>query len=291
MPYIFNPIFDFTGETSLPNENTKQKSIASFKCIDHAIMGGISLSALKDVPQKNYASWSGVCQTDSGGFCGMRTLPFLTPLNATSQDGIYIDCKLASNDEPEQRMWKLTVWVDPSHGGEMVFQSQFDLKIAMDASKEMGDDWAHVKVPFDMFQLVRGPRLVLDGSKLDVLGGIFQIGMMLSKFKIVVNMTQLENFWPGFFDLHIQRIGFYQQLQQTEKDAEKQIESSGNLQNYTKINHQLPLPCSILCHQGLQRQQRQSLLVQIVIFTHCFIIFKCNSNIIIDNYLSSSNVM
>ena len=146
----------------------------------------------------------------------MRTLPFKSsPLNATGQDGVYIDCMLASDEEADRRMWKLTVRTDSSRG-EMVYQAQFDLKKAMDEVKENdnadaddGDKWARVMVPFNDFQLVRGPRLVPDGPKLDVAGGIFQIGMTLSKFKIAVNTTQLDDFRAGFFDLHIQRIGFY----------------------------------------------------------------------------------
>jgi hypothetical protein len=203
------PVFDFT----LDDIATKQKSVASFERIDDAIMGGISLSSLRDVPDKDYASWSGVCRTDGGGFCGMRTLPFKeSPLNATGQEGVYLDCNLASDDEAERRVWKLTVRTDSSRG-EMVYQSQFDLKQAIeDAKKQNNDDgaaWARVLVPFDKFQLVRGPRMIPDGPPLNVTGGIYQIGMTLSKFVMNVNTTELENFRPGYFDLQIKRIGFY----------------------------------------------------------------------------------
>ena len=208
----FKPVFDFTGSTS---KDDKEKSVASFERIDDAIMGGISLSALKDVPGEDYASWSGVCRTDGGGFCGMRTKPFKESLDANGQDGVFINCKLNSDDEPGRRMWKLTVRTDSSRG-EMVYQAQFDLAEAITASRENRDDWAHVKVPFDSFQLVRGPRLIPDGPKLDVTGGIYQIGMTLSKFKMSVNTSVLEDFRPGFFDMHIQSIGFYKDQEQTE---------------------------------------------------------------------------
>lgn len=143
----------------------------------------------------------------------MRTLPFETPLNATGQDGLFLDCWLASDAEPERRMWKMTVRTDPSRG-EQVFQAQFDLKRAMDdaskSSTNNGDHvWARVYVPFDDFQLVRGPRLIPDGPKLDVSGGLYQIGLTMSKFIIAVTTTEIENFRPGYFDLHIQRMGFY----------------------------------------------------------------------------------
>ncbi|KAL7469549.1 hypothetical protein ACHAXS_009802 [Conticribra weissflogii] len=206
------PIFDFT----LENATTKEKSANSFERIDDAIMGGISQSALRDIPDKNYASWSGVCRTDGGGFCGTRTLPFKSsPLNATNQDGVFMDCFLASDDEPEKRIWKFTVRTDTSRG-ELVYQAEFDLKAAIDKSKLETDadtadshPWASVMVPFERFQLVKGPRLVPDGPKLDVSGGIYQIGMTLSKFQIAVNTTQLNDFRPGYFNLHIQRIGFF----------------------------------------------------------------------------------
>ncbi len=221
----FKPVFDFT----LDDVTTKQQSAASFERIDDAIMGGISLSSLRDVPDQDYASWSGVCRTDGGGFCGMRTLPFKeSPLNATSQDGVYLDCNLASDDEADRRVWKLTVRTDSSRG-EMVYQSQFDLKQAIEnAKKEDVDDsnntdvWARVMVPFDTFQLVRGPRMIPDGPPLDVSGGIYQIGMTLSKFVMNVNTTELENFRPGYFDLRIKRIGFYN----SQNDAVSDVSTS-----------------------------------------------------------------
>jgi hypothetical protein len=204
----FSPIFDFT----LTNVTTKEKSASSFERIDDAIMGGISTSSLRDVPTKPFASWSGICRTDGGGFCGTRTLPFEMPLNATGHDGIYLDAWLASDDEADRRMWKMTVRTDSSRG-EQVYQAQFDLAKAMSEAKQRDDQeedkWARVFVPFDSFQLVRGPRLVPDGPKLDVSGGLFQIGMTMSKFKIAVNTTEIDNFRDGFFNVHIQKMGFY----------------------------------------------------------------------------------
>lgn len=141
----------------------------------------------------------------------MRSLPFTSPLNATGEEGVYLDCQLVSDDEAERRNWKMTVRTDSSRG-EQVYQCEYDLQKAMDEAKEKGDDdggWARVLVPFDKFQQVRGPRLIPDGPPLNVTGGIFQIGMTLSKFVMGQNTTELENFRPGFFNLHIQRIGFY----------------------------------------------------------------------------------
>ncbi len=52
-------VFDFSGDES-------SKSVESFERIDDAVMGGISLSALKNVDNEPYASWSGICRTDGG---------------------------------------------------------------------------------------------------------------------------------------------------------------------------------------------------------------------------------
>ena len=56
------PVFDF----SAVDDDSKRDAVDSFERIDDAIMGGISLSSLKDVPGEPYASWSGVCRTDGG---------------------------------------------------------------------------------------------------------------------------------------------------------------------------------------------------------------------------------
>lgn len=157
----------------------------------------------------------------------MRTLPFTTPLNATGQDGVYLDCRLVSDDEADRRVWKMSLRTDTSRG-EMVYQSEYDLQKAMNEAKENdgNDGWARVMVPFDKFQLVRGPRLVPDGPELNTTGGIFQVGMTLSKFKMAQNTTEIENFRPGFFDLHIQCIGFYNNQEGADIPADKAMTSN-----------------------------------------------------------------
>jgi hypothetical protein len=47
----YKPIFDFSREGTVEN----------FERIDDAIMGGISTSALRNLPGEPYAGWSGVC--------------------------------------------------------------------------------------------------------------------------------------------------------------------------------------------------------------------------------------
>ena len=131
----------------------------------------------------------------------MRTLPFVNPLNASLADGIFLDSRLASDDEPERRVWKMTVRTDTSRG-EQVYQSQFEIPNGSDSFKR-------IQIPFDSFRLVRGPRLIVGGPPLNTTGGLYQIGMTMSKFLMNENTTMIENFRPGFFDLHLERIGFF----------------------------------------------------------------------------------
>ena len=53
---IYRPIFDFTNQTT----------VSRFERIDDAIMGGISLSSLKQSADENFARWSGICRLDGG---------------------------------------------------------------------------------------------------------------------------------------------------------------------------------------------------------------------------------
>lgn len=131
----------------------------------------------------------------------MRTLPLVSPLNASLADGIFLDGRLASDDEPERRVWKMTVRTDNSRG-EQVYQSQFEIPRGSDSFKR-------IEIPFDSFRLVRGPRLIVGGPPLNTTGGLYQIGMTMSKFLMNENTTMIENFRPGFFDLHLERIGFF----------------------------------------------------------------------------------
>jgi hypothetical protein len=273
------PIFDFTTTTN--SETTSSKSdVLKFDRIDDAIMGGISTSQLRQVvivkddgnddnvddgAGNNYASWSGVCRLDGGGFCGTRTLPFKDgrPLNVQNQNGFYVKLRLDSDNEPERRVWKMTTRTQNIQTSEQVYQSSFvipkrvekeetekenattvvesdelessaammDLTsliipnsnkkqklnaAATDAtaddeeSKEDEDEyWKTIYVPFSSFIQVRGPRIVENGPPLDVSNGIYQIGLSLSKFQIQKNVTQLDNFRDGYFNLHLKEIGVY----------------------------------------------------------------------------------
>lgn len=170
-------------------------------------MGGISLSSIKQIPGEEFARWSGICRTDGGGFCGTRTLPFKEPLKVGSDaQGLYLLCRFTSDSEPQRRIWKLTTRTKASRG-EQLYQAMFEIPVEDKDGGEM--DWQVIRVPFDSFSEVRGPRLVPGSPPLNTTGGLFQIGISLSKFQIGVNMTEVPNFRPGFFELQLKEIGLY----------------------------------------------------------------------------------
>lgn len=227
---IVTPVFDFTGGKMNSSEE-KSKSLSSFDRIDDAIMGGISLSSLKDAGVgKPYASWSGICRIEGGGFCGFRTLPFIESLDTTGQDGIYIDCRLASDDEPQRRVWKLTMRTEAKRASEIVYQAEFDLNTEGSNHQKDGVDkeWLRVKIPFDAFRLVRGPRLMPDMPNADVSKGIYQVGVSLSKFVMGEKMTELPDFRPGYFELQVQGIGFFKDPATTDSITTTVIEGAKN---------------------------------------------------------------
>mmetsp|Transcript_6163 Transcript_6163/g.15241 ORF Transcript_6163/g.15241 Transcript_6163/m.15241 type:complete len:444 (-) Transcript_6163:161-1492(-) len=212
----YESVFDFSGPD-------RDAVVAKFDRIDDAIMGGISTSSLRasggdDDDSEGYASWSGVCRLDGGGFCGTRTLPFQdgVPLKVVDdeakRDGFYLTVRLASDNEPERRVWKLTTRVENVQTTELVYQTDFEIppQTPNDGDDDgFGSQWKTIRVPFDRFVQVRGPRIVPDGPPLDVTGGLYQVGMTMSKFRIMANATELANFRPGYFELQIRDIGLY----------------------------------------------------------------------------------
>mmetsp|Transcript_8914 Transcript_8914/g.19624 ORF Transcript_8914/g.19624 Transcript_8914/m.19624 type:complete len:431 (-) Transcript_8914:127-1419(-) len=184
-------------------------AVAAFERIDDAIMGGISTSAVRDVPGEGCASWSGICRTEGGGFCGMRTLPFETPLDLTRFAGIHVRCRLVSDDEPHRRTWKMTLRTEASRG-EIVYQTMYKLEADADA-----EGWRDVYIPFVDFRMVRGARLVEDAPPLDLARGVYQVGMTMSKFGMGKEMVTIPDFRDGYFDLRLKSIGAYGEAAQT----------------------------------------------------------------------------
>ena len=141
----------------------------------------------------------------SSGFCGTRTLPFDQPIQVGQEaEGIYLEYRFTSDEEPERRVWKVTTRSESSRG-EQLYQAMFQLSAA---TPDKGE-WKRAEIPFSSFQQVRGPRLVEGGPALNVSNGLYQIGLSLSKFMISMNVTEIPNFRPGYFELHIKEIGIY----------------------------------------------------------------------------------
>ncbi|CAJ1896237.1 unnamed protein product [Cylindrotheca closterium] len=222
----FTPIFDFADVGSNATSN--------FERIDDAIMGGISLSSIRQNPDEEFARWSGICRLDGGGFCGTRTLPFKSAFQVGDADGFYVLCRLTSDDEPDRRVWKLTTRSEASRS-EQLYQVMFDLP----ASTGEENDWNLVKVKFSDFVQVRGPRVVEGGPKLNS-SAIFQIGMALSKFKISSTGEQIENFRPGYFELQVKEIGAFR-----EGKNPLTLEFPGTLEK-EEAEKKKPLPLKVL---------------------------------------------
>eukprot|EP00527_Entomoneis_sp_CCMP2396_P004995 CAMPEP_0198145054 /NCGR_PEP_ID=MMETSP1443-20131203/20733_1 /TAXON_ID=186043 /ORGANISM="Entomoneis sp., Strain CCMP2396" /LENGTH=392 /DNA_ID=CAMNT_0043808573 /DNA_START=42 /DNA_END=1216 /DNA_ORIENTATION=+ len=246
----FSPLFNFEiAETA-----------AKFGRIDDVIMGGVSSSTFADAPDTEYAKWSGICRTDGGGFCGVRTLAFEDALTVGDSDGLYFVCKLASDDEPERRVWKVTTRVKPDRG-EQLYQARYYFT----PPDENG--WSTVRIPFDSFQLVRGPRTVPNSPPLNVTGGIYQIGMTMSKFELGENVTELENFKAGFFEYHLKAIGLYKE---GVKDDDLSLTSSPKVlsaeESKKKTSPMLkvirPVSKLIFTEQGQRRKAAMRLLTE-----------------------------
>jgi hypothetical protein len=252
----YQAVFDFAKPTT----------VNGFDRIDDVIMGGVSTSTLQSATDDAYARWFGNCRVDGGGFCGIRTLPFVEPLRVAGTDaspsdggGFYLVARLASDDEPQRWVWKMTTRVKPDRG-ELLYQARYHLERASPDA----EGWSRVQVPFDSFQLVRGPRTIPDGPPLNVTGGIYQIGMTLSKFELGANVSELENFRPGFFELQIKEIGVYTKREDNQQDgvSKPRVLSKDEAQKKRPLLLKLVLPVStaFFTEQSQRRKSAMRLL-------------------------------
>jgi len=186
-------LYKFAG-----SDAERAEAVDRFERIDDVIMGGVSKSML--VEGDGCASWRGLVRTEGGGFCGQRTRAFATPLNASGQDGLYILSRLASDDEPGRRVWKLSLRTREGRG-EVVYQAPFQ--------PSAGADPTEVFVPFTDFQLVRGPVAVPGAPRISSVDELYQLGFTCSKFIIGPSMMGLDNFRNGSFQLDIHELGLY----------------------------------------------------------------------------------
>ncbi|VEU39829.1 unnamed protein product [Pseudo-nitzschia multistriata] len=241
--YSYDTLFDFA------DSEKGADAVSKFDRIDDAIMGGISTSSLRlkscteanGTDDSSYASWSGVCRLDGGGFCGTRTLPFVDgkPLEVgADKEGLFLVVKLASDDEPERRVWKVTTRNLNNARSEQLYQAEFQIQKKEGGKSDSG--WETIRVPFSSFVQVRGPRVIENGPPLDPTGGLFQIGMSLSKFQIASNTTELPNFRPGYFELQIREIGLYGTASSKAAQA-----TTSNIQTLTKKEAEQQRPAAL----------------------------------------------
>jgi hypothetical protein len=62
----YQPVFNFA--------TAEDDAVSKFERIDDAIMGGISLSSLKQLPGEDFARWSGICRLDGNWLLPQRLL-------------------------------------------------------------------------------------------------------------------------------------------------------------------------------------------------------------------------
>ena len=202
-PVFLTPLLDFTRNTT----------IDLIDRLDDVIMGGISTSTVvwrnDSTYSQPYAQWFGVCREDGGGFCGWRTNPFRQALPIDSDvggggGGLYVTARLSSDNDTNRRVWKLSTRTRPDRG-EQLYQATVPLA----ESHPDDEGWVTALIPFDNFQLVRGPKTVANAPPLNVSTGLYQIGMTMSKF-VLGNVTrELDNFRSGYFALDLKVIGVY----------------------------------------------------------------------------------
>jgi len=173
-----------------------------FERIDDVIMGGVSSSTFgPSKSSKDCWTFRGVLRNTGGGFCGFRTAAFSQPLSAVGYDGVYLKARFTSDDEPSRRTYKLTVRDDKSRG-EYVRQAMFSVPCKPEG------EIPTIRVPFEDLVAVRGPVKNPNAPAFNKTS-VFQLGMVISKFKIAQSTETLEDFRDGPFSLDVSEIGFY----------------------------------------------------------------------------------
>eukprot|EP00929_Paragymnodinium_shiwhaense_P106686 TRINITY_DN72290_c0_g1_i1.p1 TRINITY_DN72290_c0_g1~~TRINITY_DN72290_c0_g1_i1.p1 ORF type:complete len:385 (+),score=74.21 TRINITY_DN72290_c0_g1_i1:120-1274(+) len=200
-----------------------------FERIDDVVMGGISNSKLVDRP--GYVSWTGLVRTAGGGFCGQRTRAFDKPVNLSGATGLYIRCRLASDDDAKLRVWKLSLRTDEGRG-DVVYQAPF-----LPSTDVMETQF----VPFSNFMLVQGPRALPNAPKISNASAIYQLGFTVSKFVLGEMPTVLNDFRNGTFEVDIEELGAYTSTGSLSGD----VVMPGALSD-KEVEEKRPLPLKIL---------------------------------------------
>jgi len=78
----------------------------------------------------------------------------------------------------------------------------------LEESSSSSTTWRTIQIPFTSFQIVRGSVAVINGPSLNLTRGIYQIGLIMSKFKIGPTMTEMDNFRSGYLIYISNRLVF-----------------------------------------------------------------------------------
>lgn len=193
------PLYDFAGSAG-------SEALEAWERIDDVIMGGVSSSRLVANPDGG-ALFEGRLRSEGGGFCGQRMRLLAEPLDLSLSDGIYLDCEaLPVGAPPSSRVWKMAIRTKQDRG-EVVYQQAFTPPTAGRRT---------VRLPFDGFRLVRGPRLVPNVPPLSAAQAneTYQISLVVSKFEVSETGAALSNFEEGLFALRLFAVGTFASVAQ-----------------------------------------------------------------------------
>ena len=85
-------------------------------------MGGVSNSRLVAAPGGGCAYFEGRLRELGGGFCGQRMRLLSSPLDLSSQAGVYLDCE--ADADASRRAFKVALRTKQDRG-EVVYQAQY----------------------------------------------------------------------------------------------------------------------------------------------------------------------
>ena len=190
-----SPLFSFQGDAA-------QASLDAWERIDDVIMGGVSSSRLVKLPDGSGASFEGRIRSEGGGFCGQRMRLLSESLDLSDADGLYVECEVGDvGIDASKRVWKMTMRTKQDRG-EVVYQSAF---------KPPQSGRQAIKLPFESFRLVRGPRLVPGVPPLTAAqtNETFQVSLVVSKFEVSEEGSALPQFIEGPFALKVFEVGTF----------------------------------------------------------------------------------
>jgi Complex I intermediate-associated protein 30 (CIA30) len=157
--------------------------------VDDVVMGGVSISGLKVLPDR--AIFSGQVSTDnSGGFASIRTRNFSPPLDLSPYRGIALAV------QGDGQRYKLLLRSSEQWDG-LGYAYSFDTE---------AQGLTRIQIPFEALVPVLRAKTVSVKSPLD-LEQIFSVQIMLSKFEYDGALN--PRFWPGDFRLELFSIAAY----------------------------------------------------------------------------------